>query len=376
MQNKTDIFVSFLGNPFNDSRVINLYNSLKDKNLSCRIIGFNWESDYNYPSKENIEIIKLNKTSSLKFYFSFLISHYKSLKNSDAKIYFAEDIYTLPLSIFAARSKKAKVYYNSRELYSFIGGLRHRKFIQKIISLIERWFIHSANLVLTTGEMDSEFLLQRYGIQNSLVIRNIPLYKKEENPISIRDRFKIDHSKKILLYQGVLHEGRGIEKIIKLLPKFENLHFIIIGEGPFRKKFEKTAEENNVKDKVTFSGRVSHEELMKLTPTADIGLALIENISLSYYYALPNKLFEYIMAEVPVLSSNLPQMERIVNQYKVGLVVEPENDFEIESALNRLLASNLSIFKNNCKTASEELNWQKEFEKLFSRMKRDLNAEE
>ena len=181
MQNKTDIFVSFLGNPFNDSRVINLYNSLKEKNLSCRIIGFNWESDYKYPSKENIEIIKLNKTSSLKFYFSFLISHFKSLKKSDAKIYFAEDIYTLPLSIFAARSKKAKVYYNSRELYSFIGGLRHRKFIQKIISLIERWFIHSANLVLTTGEMDSEFLLQRYGIQNSLVIRNIPLYKKEEN---------------------------------------------------------------------------------------------------------------------------------------------------------------------------------------------------
>ena len=132
MQNKTDIFVSFLGNPFNDSRVINLYNSLKEKNLSCRIIGFNWESDYKYPSKENIEIIKLNKTSSLKFYFSFLISHFKSLKKSDAKIYFAEDIYTLPLSIFAARSKKAKVYYNSRELYSFIGGLRHRKFIQKI----------------------------------------------------------------------------------------------------------------------------------------------------------------------------------------------------------------------------------------------------
>jgi hypothetical protein len=69
-------------------------------------------------------------------------------------------------------------------------------------------------------------------------------------------------------------------------------------------------------------------------------------------------------------------MERIVNQYKVGLVVEPENDFEIESAVNRLLTSDLSLFKNNCKTASEELNWQKEFEKLFSRMKRDLNAEE
>ena len=373
MYNQSEIFISFLGNPFNDSRVINLFNSLKENSISCDIIGFNWEADYNYPYHSGIEIIKLRKSNSIKFYFSFLISQFKALRKSNAKIYFAEDIFTLPLTILIAKYRKAKVYYNSRELYSFIGGLRHRKYIQKIITLIERWFINSAHLVLTTGEMDSEFLLQRYGIQNSLVVRNIPLYKKETNPISLKEKLNLENDYIVLVYQGVLHEGRGIEKVIRLLDKFEKLHFAIIGEGPSRKKFESIVSECGVEKKVTFLGRVSHEELMRITPTADIGLALIENISLSYYYALPNKLFEYIMAEVPILSSNLPQMEKVVNQYKVGLVVDPENLDEIESALNKLISqSDLYSLKSNCKVASEELNWQKEFQKLFERIKKDL----
>ncbi len=375
MLNQSEIFISFLGNPFNDSRVINLYNSLKENKISCRIIGFNWESDYIYPNVEGIEIIELKKSSSLRFYLSFFLNQFQNLKNSSAKIFIAEDIYTLPLTIIIAKFRKAKVYYNSRELYSFIGGLRNKKYIQKVITLIERWFIHSANLVLTTGEMDSEFLMQRYGIQNSLVIRNIPLFKKETHPISIREKLNLTYETKILLYQGVLHEGRGIEKVLCILNKFENLHFVIIGDGPLRNKFEKITSDFNVTEKVSFLGRVSHEELMRMTPTADIGLALIENISLSYYYALPNKLFEYIMAEVPVLSSNLPQMEKIIKKYKVGIAVDPENISEIESGLNFLLVGNqLSSFKDKCKTASEELNWQKEFEKLLNRIKRELNA--
>ncbi|MDX1700370.1 MAG: hypothetical protein R3250_07115, partial [Melioribacteraceae bacterium] len=106
---------------------------------------------------------------------------------------------------------------------------------------------------------------------------------------------------------------------------------------------------------------------------ADLGLALIENISISYYYALPNKLFEYIMAGVPVLSSNLPQMKIIIDTYGVGRYADPENKGEIISLLKEMLNDTdlLKTYKSNCNVAAKELNWENEFikfqEKAFKR---------
>ena len=115
-------------------------------------------------------------------------------------------------------------------------------------------------------------------------------------------------------------------------------------------------------DQVYFLDKLTQGELPKVTTAADIGVALIENLSTSYYYALPNKLFEYIMAEVPVIVSNLPQMKAIIGKYDVGFAVDIDGSNELVTAIKKLTEDN-SLYeskKQNCRIASQELNWGKE----------------
>ena len=123
----------------------------------------------------------------------------------------------------------------------------------------------------------------------------------------------------------------------------------------------------NLTKQVIFLGKLTQDELPKITASADVGVSLIENLSISYYYALPNKLFEYIMAEIPVIVSNLPQMKEIVEKYDVGFAVDIENKAELITAIKKL-SEDSDLYKSkkqNCHVASQELNWEKEVTNLL-----------
>ncbi|MCX7875757.1 MAG: glycosyltransferase [Melioribacteraceae bacterium] len=366
MSTKKKICIAFLGNPYHDSRVTNLYNSLIEDGYEVSVISFNWFADKISNNKNYIIHEISRKQGSLNFYLSFLTKLFSSLIKSKADIFFAEDIYTLPIVVLIAKIKKAKIFYNSREIYSFIGGLRNRPFLQKIITSIEKYFIKKVDLVLTTGEMDTEFLKNFYSLENVITVRNIPLYQEPKYNFDFRSKFNIPTNYKILLYQGILIDGRGISIILKALQKIHNAVFILLGEGSEKEKFIKEAKELNVYERVSFAGSYPQDELINFTSSADIGLALIENISISYYHALPNKLFEYIMANVPVVSCSLPQMKNIVEKYKVGIVVDLDNVEDVISSINNLINDEKTLikFKINCKEAAKELNWQNEYQIL------------
>lgn len=361
------ICIAFLGNAFNDSRITNLTNSLKEDGCKVSVISFDWFIKKQNIISDEIKVFKLNKGRfSVFFYIHFAFILVRELIKSKADIYFAEDFYTLPFVTVIAKLKNGKVYYNSRELYAFIGGLRNRPFIQSIIRLIEKYFIKKVDLVLTTGEMDSKFLEDYYKIKNTLVIRNIPLYQKPENIFDFRKKYNIPKDSLILLYQGVLLEGRGIPIIIKSLRKLHDTYFILLGEGEQKNNFIKLAEQLNVNERVIFAGVYEQNELINYTAGADIGLAIIENISISYYHALPNKLFEYIMASLPVIVSNLPQMKNIVETYKVGEVVDIDKGESIVPVIMKWKNNPklLDEYKKNCSNAAKELNWQEEYKRV------------
>lgn len=366
-QCKKSVTIAYLGNADHDTRVTNLTKSLTDDNLDVKVISFDWTT----PDFETItgktSIYKLNKSrSSISYYLNFLRILFRELLKTRSSIYIAEDIYTLPLVTFVSKLRGAKLYYNSREFYAFLGGLRNRKKLQFAIRVIEKFFIKKTDKVLVTGEGDEEFLQEYYEISNTVVVRNLPLEKKPQNKIDLREKLDIPANDLILLYQGVILEGRGFKAILHALAEVDNFHLVTLGSGVFQSEYEKLAEKLNISNRVHFLGTIDQTELINYTAAADIGLALIENISKSYYYALPNKLFEYIMAEVPVLCSNLPQMKKIVEGYKVGEVVDIERDGELTTRLKFLMMNRDQLFeyKQNCKAASSELNWQKEYEKV------------
>ncbi|KAF0152795.1 MAG: glycosyl transferase group 1 [Ignavibacteria bacterium] len=367
MASRKKICLVFLGNPFLDSRITNLSNSLHQDGYSVSVIGFDWFSLKENFIEKDFKVFRIFKPKlSLLFYLQYNFILLKELIKTDARIYFAEDFYTLPLVTFFAKLKSAKVFYNSREIYAYIGGLHSKPYLQKLITEIERFFIKKVDLVMTTGELDSEFLEKFYSLQKTSVIRNIPLYQKPTEKFEFRKKYNIADDKLILLYQGIIIPGRGIEKIIRALSQIPNVVFVLLGNGEQKENYFKLAQEIKVEDRVVFAGAFNQKELINYTSAADVGLSLIENISISYYHALPNKLFEYIMAELPVISSNLPQMKRIVETYKVGEVINPESRQELIDVVNKWTANRelLTEYKKNCQHASRELNWQKEYERF------------
>ncbi len=371
MNHKKKICIAFLGNALHDSRIVNLTNSLKADGCSVSVISFDWFISSKDYFDDKIKIFKLVKRKiSLFFYLHFAFILTRELIRSKSDLYFAEDLYTLPFVVTIAKLKGAEIFYNSRELYAFLGGLRNRPFLQSIVKQIEKFFIKKVGLVLTTGEMDSSFLEKFYGIDNTLVIRNIPLYQTPVSKIDFRKKYGISEDKVILLYQGVLLEGRGVPLILKAVSKLPQTVLVLLGEGEQKSNFQKLSDELNISERVIYAGAVTQKELINYTAGADVGLALIENISVSYYHALPNKLFEYIMAGVPVLCSDLPQMKKIVGSYQVGESINLGNEENIFSVLNKWIENPqiLSAYKQNCEKTGKELNWQIEYERVRAKL--------
>jgi len=187
------------------------------------------------------------------------------------------------------------------------------------------------------------------------VVRNIPRAKSFNST-------KTENAQKIILYQGAVNIGRGLEQAILAMQFIENAKFVIAGDGDIKPQLEELVRKKKLADKVDFTGRLSIDELAQLTPQADIGLSIEEDLGLNYRFALPNKLFDYIQAEVPVLITNLPEMVAIVKNYKIGEItnsLEPkELAIKITDVINN--SSKRKDWKINLKVAAKELTWEKE----------------
>lgn len=362
---KKKAVITFLGNALFDTRVMNLYSSLKERDIDVTVVCFDYRRSGVTSDNKDFRIYSIPKGgNSLFFYVKFALLLTANLTVKKYDYYFAEDIFTLPFSQLFAGLYNSKLIYDSRELYPFLAGLRKKSTNQKIISYLERRYIYKADNVMVTGEMDGEFLSEYYNLKNILLLRNLPKRVKKTEPVNLRKDLNIPAKDLLIVYQGVLLEGRGIEILIKAVKHFDDVHLIILGDGEFKSKFESLAIELNVEMRVHFLGMLTQDKLLNYTAAADLGAALIENLSKSYYFALPNKLFEYIMAEVPVVVSNLPQMKKVVEDYKVGFVMM---EWEVE-ALVELLGKikenkdQLRDMKRNASKASQKLNWEREFE--------------
>jgi len=369
MSSKKIATIAFLGNIDYDTRCLNLFNSLEQKGYNVNFIGFDWLTENFSTQKGKKTIYKLNKGFlSLTYYFNFIYKLKWNLFRSKASLFFAEDIYTLPFVVIFARMKKAKVFYDSRELFGHLAGLKNKKIIQRILGWIEKKFIAKVDYIIVTGTMDEEYIMDEYGLENTLVLRNLPVYRKPEKKINLKEKLFIRADKKILIYQGVILQGRGLHPIFNVLKELPNCVLVILGSGEFEEYYKDLADKMNLHSQVFFLGKVNQNELLNYTASAYVGLSLIENISLSYNYALPNKLFEYIMAEVPVIVSKLPQMMEIVMEYNVGEVVDLDNQNELIGKINLLIENEelYSNYKTNCESASKQLNWDNEIDTLFS----------
>jgi len=190
------------------------------------------------------------------------------------------------------------------------------------------------------------------------VIRNLPFKNKAFGHKSTRPT---------VIYQGVLNKGRGIElaiEMIKYLPKY---YLLIVGGGDIEIKLRRMVIDNGLANRIEFKGRLPYNKLHNLTSKAWLGISLEEDLGLNYHYALPNKLFDYIQAQVVVMVSNLPEMSKIVEEYGVGMVTSTRDPKELASLVSNFFedCDRLKTTTSNLNKAYNILVWENEKSKLL-----------
>jgi glycosyltransferase involved in cell wall biosynthesis len=169
----------------------------------------------------------------------------------------------------------------------------------------------------------------------------------------------------LIIYQGALNKGRGLEQAIRAMELLPEAELIIAGGGDLENELQELVASRGIKN-VRFTGRLSAEALRPLTRQAMLGISVEEDLGLNYRYALPNKLFDYIQVRIPVVVSDLPEMSRLVKKYDIGLIA-PSHDPEALAATFREALNNDTLRQKwsfNLETAAHELNWDKEKEIL------------
>ncbi len=285
----------------------------------------------------------------------------RSWQQLRARKYWAADLYTLPLAAHLARRHRACLFYDARELFFALASLRRRPVAQRILQWVEQHYIRSVHRCITSGWLDAEELQKRYHLQHApLVLLNVPPYRVLPRTDRLRHHLRLPAETIVLLYQGAVLEGRGLEHAIRLLCRVPEAELCILGDGAHRASLEALARQFNVAARVHWLGWRPYDELLEWTASADIGLALIEPISHSYELALPNKVFEYCMAGIPTVATALPALRELFARYRIGVLVSPELAPEELSRVVRTLRipEVWHQYHKRCREAAPHLCWE------------------
>ena len=231
---------------------------------------------------------------------------------------------------------------------------------------MEAWILPKLKNTYTVCNSIADFYDEKYNTRFETIL-NLP-NKKElklgEFPFKTK-------GKKIIIYQGAVNIGRGLELMIDTMEFLENCIFVVIGYGDIYKELVKKVEIKNLSHRIHFLGKIPPSELHKITPLANLGLSIEEDLGLNYRFALPNKIFDYIQAEVPILVSNLPEMKMISINYNVGEIVRNRKPIELAKQIEGLIEKD---FSDGLKKAKKELIWENQEEKLISIFNKSINV--
>ena len=272
----------------------------------------------------------------------------------------ANDLDTLPANYLATKLKKKKLVYDSHEYFTEVPELVNRPRVKKIWQSLEKKMLPHIKYAYTVSQPIADAYNRLYNIKMD-VIYNYPYLNKQKE---IHQTGLPD--KNIIIYQGVLNKGRGLENIIAAMQYIDQAALVLVGDGDIAQTLNQQTEKLNLQERVIFTGRIPLEKVYSYTIKANIGVSLEENMGLNYYYAMPNKLFDYIHANVPVLVSALPEMEHVVKKHDIGMVTDNNHPKKLALLFNYMLAEEdkRSLWKKNLKIAAEELCWEKEEQKL------------
>ena len=283
------------------------------------------------------------------------------------------------LSTLFLRNKPRLIYDSQEFELGVCNVIKPRGFLQtQFVRITESFLIHKSVLTVVVSDSIANELQRIHSLKRRpIVIRNIPFYWNiNEGTCKLTRRNIMKNFANsnpddfLVMYHGAVMQGRGIEIMIKALCLTENINLVILGYGSrdYIDELKRLCQREKVQHRVVFFPAVPLELLWLYIEAVDVGMITIPYTGQNHYFMLPNKLFENIQALTPVISSNFPDISKVIDTYRIGLTVDPSNTTEIAEAMRRLRDDTklYQSYKNNLIKAKEELCWEKESKKLKS----------
>jgi glycosyltransferase involved in cell wall biosynthesis len=379
-----------LGPALTDRRVMREASALVEAGFEVSIVDV--ESEPTLPVKEEISGICINHiimpsmSVSTRFKPWFLVKAIRlifrgtlRLMRIPADIYHAHDGMALPACYFAARLRRKLLIFDAHELpFSYGSFIRWRRLRALSSYLLARMVPYCVG-VITVSHSIAQEIRRHYNVREVSLIRNVPMHQAVSKSDRLLEYLGLDPKIRIALYQGGIQSDRGLDKLVYAAAFLErDIMIVIMGEGPkeIRTQLEALIAKEMVGDRVKIIPPVPYEELLKWTASADIGLIVYSpDESLNTQMCLPNKLFEYLMAGLPILASPLDAVANIINTCDVGQIVHSLTPTNVAAAINAMLADHAALDRmhHNALNAAQEFCWENESQRLI-RLYRDILA--
>lgn len=227
--------------------------------------------------------------------------------------------------------------------------------------MLERRLIHKTDARITVSDSIANAYAAEYNLTFN-VVRNVPECNVDGTHLKSRAALGIPENRTILILQGSgINPGRGAEELIKAMYELPEMLLYIIGGGDSWQNILYLASDETLKNRVRCISRISKTELQSYTAAADIGISIDKPTNLNYKYSLPNKIFDYLQAGLPILVSRIPELENLLNEFPCGVFIENHNPRHIAEQIKILVHHpNSDQFKLQSKRAAQKYTWNTE----------------
>lgn len=361
---KKKIIIPVINDLATDQRVLRLCQWWHKKDYDVLLYG---RVLSNSPSMPNLpfESIRVKHffNKGMFFYAEFSLRLFFFLLCRKVDVIWANDLDTLPAASFAKSLRRSKLLiYDSHEYFTEVPELQNNNFARSVWLFFEKLCVPKVDFAFTVNKSIADVYTNKYGIPFH-ILRNMP-YKNLNKLIKTKAELGLPQDKFLVILQGSgINIDRGAEEAVEafgLLP--DRFVLVIAGSGDVISALKNRVKEMHWEHKILFFDRMPYSLLMQYTQSCNVGLSLDKDTNLNYRFSLPNKIFDYIQAHIPVLVSNLPELKRVVDEYKVGEVVMNHNPQTIADAIQKLScdAENLNLYTQNAILASDILCREKE----------------
>ncbi len=363
---KKRIIVSVINDLVTDQRVARTCSVLFELNYKVLLVGREQKNSKPLEKRDYDCIrMKLLFEQGPQFYLFFNIRLFFVLLFTKADVLLANDLDTLLPNYFVSKLKGIPLIYDSHEIFCEVPELQNNPSKKRIWEKLESWIVPKLKYCITVNQSIADYFTNKYKVP-FIFVRNIPHYPKLVS-LKSRSELNLPPAKKIVILQGAgINVQRGAEELVEAFQYLdENYLLLIIGSGDVIHQLKENAIKFQLQNKVKFIDKIPASELRQYTSNSNLGITIDKDSNMNYHFSLPNKVFDYMHAGIPILASKLPEIENIVNAYHIGTFIENHEPQHIAQQISSFLNSNEYLeYKSNTVIAAIENNWQTEKQKL------------